>query len=79
MVKHHHEGKEWWCLPGGGVEKDETPAEAVLRELKEECGVEGDALERCGAGQLDGRSGLTGRVQHAAEALKEPRILHGHV
>jgi len=25
MVKHCHEGEEWWCLPGGAIEKGETP------------------------------------------------------
>jgi 8-oxo-dGTP pyrophosphatase MutT (NUDIX family) len=41
MVKHHFEGSEWWCLPGGGVEPEESPSDAALRELEEECCVRG--------------------------------------
>lgn len=29
-----------WATPGGAVEWDETPAEAVVREVWEECGIE---------------------------------------
>jgi 8-oxo-dGTP diphosphatase len=48
MVKHRMEGSEWWCLPGGGVEPNETTAEAALRELEEECCVSGEILHQTG-------------------------------
>jgi ADP-ribose pyrophosphatase YjhB (NUDIX family) len=37
-----------WTLPGGGLDHGEPPREAVVREVREECGVEcevGDLLE----------------------------------
>ena len=48
MVRHRHHGEEWWCLPGGGIEQGETPAEAAIRELKEECCVDGTIVRETG-------------------------------
>ena len=31
-----------WTLPGGGIDHGESPAATVLRELHEECGLEGE-------------------------------------
>ncbi|MFF5500306.1 NUDIX hydrolase [Streptomyces roseolus] len=43
LLLHGHEpddpGDAWWFTPGGGVEGDETRAEAALRELAEETGL----------------------------------------
>jgi ADP-ribose pyrophosphatase YjhB (NUDIX family) len=44
MVKHQQGDMEWWCLPGGGIEPGESPAQAALRELEEECGVRGEVI-----------------------------------
>jgi ADP-ribose pyrophosphatase YjhB (NUDIX family) len=44
LVKHEKGGREYWLLPGGGLEPGETLAQATERELREECGV----TIRCG-------------------------------
>ena len=44
MVKHVENGKSWLCLPGGGIEVDESPDDGALRELQEECNVTGEII-----------------------------------
>ena len=46
MVKHRFDGDEWCCLPGGGIENGETPEQAALRELQEECCVTGAIIKK---------------------------------
>ncbi|HSB67661.1 MAG TPA: NUDIX hydrolase [Anaerolineales bacterium] len=48
MVKHHWQADEWWCLPGGGMQPGESPTQAALRELQEECGVIGQIVRQTG-------------------------------
>ncbi len=37
MVKHRRpDGGEYWQLPGGGIQSEELPEDAALRELQEE-------------------------------------------
>jgi len=36
----HRTDCDWWNQPGGGLESGETPWQGVVREVREECGLE---------------------------------------
>lgn len=46
LVKHRLSGREFYCLPGGGVEENETYEQAALRELLEESLVNGRVVRK---------------------------------
>lgn len=46
LVKHKLKGREFYCLPGGGVEKGESYEEAAIRELEEESLVLGRVVRK---------------------------------
>ncbi|WP_433226989.1 NUDIX domain-containing protein [Microtetraspora malaysiensis] len=41
-------GTGWWTAPGGAIDPGERPADAVLREMREELGVEVEATSILG-------------------------------
>lgn len=44
VLIHRAEADDFWALPGGRVEFFETSEEAVVRELKEELGLNGEVV-----------------------------------
>jgi ADP-ribose pyrophosphatase YjhB (NUDIX family) len=42
LCRHEKQGREYWLLPGGGVNGGETLVHALRRELAEELGIEED-------------------------------------
>jgi 8-oxo-dGTP diphosphatase len=68
-----------WHLPGGGLERDETPEQAVLREIVEECDCAARLLARLGRARelVVSRAGNAYDVDatyFAAEFLGTPRV-----
>lgn len=45
LIKRIRDGSVYYVFPGGGIEKGETPEDAVKREAKEELGVEVKIIE----------------------------------
>ena len=39
MVRHVHDGRDYWTLPGGGIKLLEKPERAAEREVLEETGL----------------------------------------
>jgi 8-oxo-dGTP diphosphatase len=40
LCRHEKPGRQYWLLPGGGVNLGESLVSALQRELTEECGIE---------------------------------------
>ncbi len=46
--RRNRAGRTDWCLPKGHLEKDETPAQAAVREIAEETGIHGRITHEIG-------------------------------
>ena len=55
----------WWTLPGGGLDFGEDPVDGVLRELREETGLEG---------RIDRLAGVLSYVLEPSETVLGDRL-----
>lgn len=55
VIKRNLGGEEYYVFPGGGIEVDESPEQATIREAFEELGVHIEIKEHLGIVEFNGK------------------------
>ncbi|TYS01549.1 NUDIX hydrolase [Rossellomorea vietnamensis] len=72
MVRQYvQRGAIIWNFPGGGIEKGETPEQAMIREVKEETGYQTKVIEQLPS--------LHGKFTYIAEIISGKLFLDKHI
>ena len=76
---HWHKRLGQWMPPGGHIEANEDPVEAVLREIREETGVVAEVIPAQGALTFDYPEQLPAPYTILVEDIPGPGEAHKHI
>ena len=76
---HWHKRLQQWMPPGGHIEPDEDPVQAVLREIEEETGLRTEVIAGKEAAPFDYPEQLPAPYTILVEDIPGPDVPHKHI